>query len=284
MAFKWHKQRPQRSSAPLTPWEQEQQRRKQRLESEQKKTVLRPTYDKNLPKLKKKRTQRLKKHEKVLLTVFTTIAMVTLYFILPISRVTSVKINSTYDESKDEILSATGLNYYESLFVVWPKTEAIKEQVKQKVPSVQAVHVLYKGSHVTVNVRQYPMVGYLKKDGNYYRVTANGAVAVQKLSGITGKYPVFNNFKSTQVLKTVAQKYTSLPPEIKQGISEIHAIPSRVDPEKIKLYMNDGNQVIAKATTFDRKMKYYSNIAANMDRPGVVDIEVGAYSYPYHKK
>lgn len=285
VVFKWQKkQQPKRSSAPLTPWEQEQQRRQARLKAEQKKGSLRPVYDQNLPKLKKKRKQRLKKHEKVLLTIFTTIAMVTLYFILPFSRVTSVKINNTYPESKDEILQATGLRYYESLFVVWPKAEQIKQQVKQKVPSVKTVEVLFQGSHITINAKEYPMVGYFKKGSHYYRLTSFGAVSIQELKSTSGKYPVFYGFRKAKVLKMTAQKYMQLPAEIKQGISEIHAIPSKVDPQKIKLYMNDGNQVIAKASTFGQKMKYYSNISANMEKPGIVDLEVGAYSYPYGKK
>jgi hypothetical protein len=48
--------------------------------------------------------------------------------------------------------------------------------------------------------------------------------------------------------------------------------------------MNDGNQVIAKSITLKKKMKYYPNISANMDSPGIVDLEVGAFSYPYGKK
>lgn len=285
MSFKRRKKnKAKRSSAPLTPWEQEQQRRQERLRAEKKKTEIRPEYDKNLPKMKKKRTQRLKKHEKVLLTFFLVIALVTLYFILPISRVTSVKIDTSYNESKNEILHATDLKYYESLFSVWPQTEQIKKNIKKEVPSVKSVDISYQGSKIAIKAHEYPMVGYLKKGKDQYRITASGSVSVQKLPKVTGRYPVYYSFGSKKVLTQTAQQFSKFSPEIKQSISEIHAAPTKVDPERIKLYMNDGNQIIAKSSTVAKKMKYYPNISANMDKPGIVDLEVGAYSYPYDEK
>lgn len=47
--------------------------------------------------------------------------------------------------------------------------------------------------------------------------------------------------------------------------------------------MNDGNQVIASIDTFAEKMQYYPSIVSKMNYTGVVDLEVGAYSYPYGK-
>lgn len=285
MVFKWQKNKKiKRSSAPLTPWEQEQKRRQERLKAKKKKIELRPEYDRNLPKMKKKRTQRLKKHEKVLLSVFLTLTLITFYFILPFSRVMSVKIDSSYPESKNEILEASDLRYYESLFGVWPRTEQISQKIKKNVSSVKSVDISYKGSKITIKAQEYPMVGYLKKGSAYYRITSVGSVSSEKLKRITGKYPVFYSFDSKKPLVQTAQQFSKLSPEIRQSISEIHAAPTKVDPQRIKLYMNDGNQVIAKSITLKKKMKYYPNISANMDSPGIVDLEVGAFSYPYGKK
>ena len=285
MFFKWkHQHKMRRTSAPLTPWEQEQLRRQKSIEAVSKKRILRPRYDKNLPKMKKKRKQRLKKHEKVLLTIFSLIAVITLYFILPFSRVTSVKINGSYSESKDEILKASDLKYYQSLFVIWPQTSQIEKQIKQRVPAVKAADISYQGSNITIKAAEYPMVGYLKRNDNYYRITASGSVSKQKISQVSGKYPFFYSFHKPRQLKQVAQQIGQLAPEVKQGISEVHFVPTSVDPERVRLYMNDGNQVLAKISTLSDKMKYYPNMAASMDSPGIIDLEVGAYSYPYGKK
>ena len=44
--------------------------------------------------------------------------------------------------------------------------------------------------------------------------------------------------------------------------------------------MNDGNEVYAVLNTFAKKMKYYPEISASMKKRGIVDLQVGAYSYP----
>ncbi len=45
--------------------------------------------------------------------------------------------------------------------------------------------------------------------------------------------------------------------------------------------MNDGNQVILNINNLANQMKYYSQVAKDMDEKGVIDMEVGIYSYPY---
>ena len=47
--------------------------------------------------------------------------------------------------------------------------------------------------------------------------------------------------------------------------------------------MNDGNRVIVNISDLSEKMAYYSQVAEQMDKPGIVDMEVGIFSYPYEK-
>ncbi|GBG93946.1 cell division protein FtsQ [Ligilactobacillus salitolerans] len=285
MESKRHKNKKnKRSAAPLTPWEKQQQLRAKRLATEKKKKIIRPRYDKNLPKTKKKRTQRLKQHEKVLLLGFTMVTLIALYCILPISRVTSVDVQTAHQSNQGDILQASGLKYYESLFFVWPRTSQIEERIKKEVPAVKSVDISYQGSKIAIKAKEYATIGYLKKGSSYYRLTSAGTTENKIAAKLTGSYPTFYSFADQKDLKEIAGAFAKLSPEIKQNISEVHALPSKVDPQRIRVYMNDGNQVLAKIATFAEKMKYYPNMAASMDQAGVVDIEVGAYSYPYPKK
>mgnify|MGYP001068670882 FL=1 len=97
---------------------------------------------------------------------------------------------------------------------------------------------------------------------------------------VKGSYPVFYNFKDKAKLKLAVTKIQELPTELKKSVSEIHYDPSKVNPDRIKLYMNDGNEVIADLSTLTKKMKYYPQIATKMEQKGIVDLEVGAFSYP----
>ena len=71
--------------------------------------------------------------------------------------------------------------------------------------------------------------------------------------------------------------YNKLPQEIKQGISEIKYAPSKTNKDLINVYMNDGNRVIVNISDLSEKMAYYSQVAEQMDKPGIVDMEVGIF-------
>ncbi|MGH2251949.1 cell division protein FtsQ/DivIB, partial [Enterococcus faecalis] len=49
-------------------------------------------------------------------------------------------------------------------------------------------------------------------------------------------------------------------------------------------YMIVGNRVIVNISDLSRKMGYYSQVAEQMDKPGIVDMQVGIFSYPYEKE
>ncbi|MBA0948564.1 cell division protein FtsQ, partial [Enterococcus gallinarum] len=49
----------------------------------------------------------------------------------------------------------------------------------------------------------------------------------------------------------------------------------------IQLNMNDGNQVIVNIQNLASQMKYYPQVAKEMKEKGVIDMEVGIFSYPY---
>jgi cell division protein FtsQ len=75
-----------------------------------------------------------------------------------------------------------------------------------------------------------------------------------------------------------------MPESVKNNISEIHNAKTKINPYRIKIDMNDGNKIIADTRTVDKKMKYYPSIASQMKKKGVIDLEVGAYSYPFDSK
>ena len=48
--------------------------------------------------------------------------------------------------------------------------------------------------------------------------------------------------------------------------------------------MRDGNTVYGDLNTIGDKMGYYPAIAASMKNKGIIDLQVGAYSYDYGSK
>ena len=66
---------------------------------------------------------------------------------------------------------------------------------------------------------------------------------------LQGQQPLYNS-SSKQCLDSIAfslqtyklKQFDKLPVKVKKGIAEVHLEPTKADPGKIKLYMNDGNQ------------------------------------------
>ena len=66
--------------------------------------------------------------------------------------------------------------------------------------------------------------------------------------------------------------------EIKRSISEIHDAPNKDNPNRVHLFMNDGNEVYASIPL--PRNGVLPGIAAKMKQKGVVNLEVGAYCTP----
>ncbi|MFK5705117.1 cell division protein FtsQ/DivIB [Ligilactobacillus sp. LYQ139] len=229
------------------------------------------------------RLSRVRRRALVLVIGFSFAVMVTVISVLPISRISSVRVTGTDNATGQAIVQASQLQPRQSLIMVYPRMVAVDRQIKQKVNSVRSVTVQIVGRQVVLRVREYPIVGYQRKAGQYYKVLASGAVGQTKIQRINGNYPIFYGFKPRE-LRAMAAQVNRLPIKVRQAISEIHAQPNRIDPQRVHLYMNSGNEVIARVDTFAAKMKYYPVIAAKMKANGVVDFEVGAYSYPFSDK
>lgn len=271
-----------KSKEELTPWEKAQKKRKQQKKRRNHSNDSR-SFVKKLPQTYKLRKQRLARGTVALIAIFGIIFLSSLFFILPFSRILSVKVNAADKETRIAIVKASDLHYYESLIGVWPHTSQIEEQIHKKVPSVKKATIKYEGSQVIIDIQEYPTIGYLMKNNKYYKLTSSGMVDEYGTESPHGNYPVFYNFKNNDELKEMTKQYDKLDSNLKRGISEIHLDPTKADPGRIKLYMNDGNQVIAKTDTFAEKMQYYPSIVSKMNYTGVVDLEVGAFSYPYGK-
>lgn len=270
-----------KSNAELTPWEKAQKKRKQAKKHHRPTTAR--SFVKKLPRTNSLRKQRLAKGTIALIAVFGITFAVSLFFILPFSRILSLQVNTNDDATRTAVVKASNLHYYESLFGVWPETAKIENRIHEKVPSVKKATIQYQGTHVKINVEEYPTIGYVVRNNKYYKLTSSGMIDKYGSNNPKENYPIFYNFKNKDRLLEMTKQFDKLPAKVKKGIAEIHLEPTKADPGKIKLYMNDGNQVIASIDTFAEKMQYYPSIVSKMNYTGVVDLEVGAYSYPYGK-
>lgn len=235
-----------------------------------------------LPKLKKQRHRLVTKRAALLLGVFTLGLVIAGYFVSPLSHIQKVVISGTDRLTIKQVTAATDIEPGVAVWSVIGHSREISQRARKVNPQVGSVKTRLVGiNQVHVTVKENKIAGYLVTGSHYQRVLENGLILKNNYSQPGGGSPIYANFKSGARLERMIGQYAKLPSAVKHNISEIKYSPSKANPERIHLYMNDGNEVYATISTFASKMTYYPGIAAKMKTKGIVNLEVGAYSYSF---
>lgn len=231
-------------------------------------------------------SKKAKSYQKSFIILFIAIVIIILAYLgSSFSKVRNITVKGVNDLGAQQVIDATKINDNSLLVGVFLKHRSISEQTHKKLPSVRSFS--FKTSNLrdlTIVVDEYPTLGLIYKNGYYYRIIDNGKILSNKLKSYTGNYPIYTDFDKKSDLVKITKIYKKMPESVKNNISEIHNASNKVNPYRIKIDMNDGNKVIADIRTVDKKMKYYPSIASQMKKKGVIDMEIGAYSYPFDKK
>lgn len=268
------------SSSKFGRWRRLQERR--RIEQERKLRDGRYHPDLGLKLTNSLQRRRLLRKTVPLLVLFGVSTLVSFYAVLPLSRMCSLNVSGGDRQTRMAVIRASGLHYYESLLSIWPDRRRIEGRITDRVGNVKSARLSVSGfNHVKVTIREYPTIGYVERNNMYYKLPSSGVAVDYGVLAPSGSVPVFYGFGSGR-LKKVALQVRDIDGRVRGCISEIHYEPSKVDPDRIHAYMNDGNEVIARIPTFSKKMNYYPQYTAGMKFKGIIDLEVGAFAYPRH--
>lgn len=228
--------------------------------------------------------RRIKISKNGLIFIIVFIIVLIAYFGSPLSKVRDINVKGVNDLGAQQVINATKIDENSTLLDVLLHHGSISKKTAKKLPSIKSVTFrTYNLRDLVINVKEYPTLGYINKDGGYYRIIDNGRVLNQKLNSPIGNYPIYSNFNSGR-LREIANIYADLPSNVQTNVSEFYNSPTKLNPYRIKIDMNDGNKVIADMRTVKAKLKYYPGMAAQMKKKGVIDLEIGAYSYPFNVK
>ncbi|APU71607.1 cell division protein FtsQ/DivIB [Companilactobacillus crustorum] len=228
--------------------------------------------------------RRIKISKNGLIFIIVFIIVLIAYFGSPLSKVRDINVKGVNDLGAQQVINATKIDENSTLLDVLLHHGSISKKTAKKLPSIKSVTFrTYNLRDLVINVKEYPTLGYINKDGGYYRIIDNGRVLNQKLNSPIGNYPIYSNFNSGR-LREIANIYADLPSNVQTNVSEFYNSPTKLNPYRIKIDMNDGNKVIADMRTVKTKLKYYPGMAAQMKKKGVIDLEIGAYSYPFNVK
>lgn len=219
-----------------------------------------------------------------LVFLFGIVLLLALYVISPLSKVKTVTVKGNDQLNQLRIEHATQIYPGRFIWGIWIHQQQICRQTRLRQPRLASVKIKITGPQsVYLTVRENALLGMAHLGQENYAVLADG-----RLQKVTSKYQVGINYQyftgHRQALKQVARQLSKLKPAVRDGISTVVYRPTKEMPERIILYMRDGNTVLANQHTVGNKMSYYPAIAANMKQAGVINLQVGAYSYTYGSK
>lgn len=217
-----------------------------------------------------------------LLAPLVILLMIIIYLISPLGKINSINIVGTKYIPVSEMKKEINLNVGDSMLKVLGKTNQINHRVINKDNRIKNIKIdLNNFNNLKITVSPYKELGYETHGKFQYLILENGNVTninVQKPND--RKLPYIVKFNNSNKLKSIVLDYLKLPKDIRDNIRVISYFPTKIYPDELHLYMRDGNRVIVLMSNFNYKMKFYRSIATQLKARSMINLEVGAYSYP----
>lgn len=208
-----------------------------------------------------------------------------LYYISPLSTLSSVIVEGKSVTLKEEIIQSSQLKEQEGLWPQFFDRQQAIEKIETENPRVKSANIaLQHWNQLAITVQEYSEVAYLVKGNLYLPILENGKILPEPRREVSEGRVILERFVDETLILETLDAYKALPEEIQDGISQIKYAPSKKNKELLTIFMNDGNQVLVGISKLASQMKYYLQVAKEMDEKGVIDMEVGIYTYPYSLK
>lgn len=256
---------------------------KKSAQARQQKNKTRRPIGKRLPRLRWHHYKKNGERVGSLVLLFGFILALMAYIISPLSKVTTIKVIGNSDLRATQVEQATQVYPGRFIWGVLLTKKSLCKQARFKQPQINHVQIKLTGPQsLQLSVSENALIGAARLGQQNYAVLSNGHL---QATNATTEGTIYRSFTGHRAkLVTVAKQIGKLKPAIRHDISVVSYQPTKDAPERIILYMNDGNTVLANYRTVGKKMTFYPSIVANMKKTGIIDLQVGAYSYDYGSK
>ena len=234
-----------------------------------------------IPTLRERRKKRTNRKFTLLLIIFLLTLVGLLYFQSPYSHVQKIVVKGANLSTQQEYIDLSGLMAGQSM---WEIRTSNAEELLRKKTWIQKVSVKRSGfTTITIHVDEWKKAAYIESETGYDLLLENGSVYKSKNEVFPVDAPLLSDFNSKKTINRMLKQLSKLNEEVLSLISQIESDPSEADPYRIRLYLNDGNEVRAVIPSLAEKMNYYPSIIAQIGKTqkGVIDIEVGSFFQTY---
>lgn len=241
------------------------------------------SLNKNLPEIKQRQKTGNRKRFLSIVIPFSLVLLACLYVISPLSKVTKVTVRGNQELTAKQVEQATNLKPGRYIWNTTRHPEQTLKMARQNNKQIKSLAVKITGwRSIKVTITEYPTIGLVNKHGHLERLLSNDQ------SVPAGKhidnFVYYSGFEKSPVhLKITAREIGELPRSIRYAISDVTYSPTDINPDRLRLQMNDGNTVYVTADELAKKMRYYPAIVSQMSGKGVINLQYGAYSHAYEQ-
>ncbi len=245
------------------------------------------SFSDKLPKMKDYRQRKLYRRLALIISLFLIPLVGCIYYISPLGQLAKVDVIHNQQVPSEQIVKTANFKINEPLWEQYFSRQSAIQKIQKISPWIKAVNVkVVHFNQFQINVTEYHKVAYLLTGDKYYDILENGQVLKNPITQdqLQSGLPILEGFTSKKLILKTLKAYHKLPEEFKQSISQIKSTPRAENDQLLTLNMNDQNQVLINIDQLTKKLPYYAKVASNMQEPGIVDMEVGLFTYPYPKE
>lgn len=235
-----------------------------------------------LPQLKKKRKKKANRRFFTFLTIILLLISLIVYLQSPLSYLKSIDIINNDSVSDEEIIELSMLRTDQPFWNI-SMNEIVNNITKH--PEIIDVKVERKWyNRLIIKVFELRRVGYVNLENSFYPILENGYILDnQSLKLPKGDAAILYHFTNEEILEKMANQLAQLEESVGALISEIFWEPDNTNEYRVRLYMRDGQEVIASIINFQEKMAVYPSIASQLDPniAGILYLDIGAYFQPF---
>lgn len=220
--------------------------------------------------------------------LFFISSLVLLFFQSPLSKIQHIEIegNITMDETDilEQISLAEGMQFFE-----WDHQMA-KDRLMKNV-QVKDVNVTksFPGK-ITIKVTEWHRVAFWLQSQEAHLqqlrpVLEDGTILSDSWAGKVDR-PLLRDWEDAGAIKKMSAELARVKPEVLRSVSEIHQQESDMYDDEIRVFMDEGNEVITRISTFKENIHHYSDFV-EPGQKGIVHMTYGekfGWFEPYVKK
>jgi len=246
------------------------------------------SFQKRLPKLKKQRNRKLVSQLVLIFSGFIFAILVMIYIISPFSKLQRINVVGLDNLKAREVVTASKLDIGTGIWGQFFGLKGFTKHVQNSSSRIANVKIkMTRFNEFTIKIKEYAEIFYEldSKNNRYYPILNNGIRLSLPVKEAPINLPVLKNFKANKKnIAEISRQMNKLDFKLQKVVQYVTLAPTDINRELSVLSMRDGNEVKISIEDIGDALKRYPSIASQMNERGVIDMEVGIFSYPFSKK